>query len=589
MLKKLYSVLEEFKTPKFMIEQEIYSKIGKFIKEEMKGKELQPDSPLAYEETAFAFMEAQASLPSEWGDTFYAPLGGRTDSLGKWLHAYPDIKNITPEMMNYWEKRASETENPILRCRYAGLAWDFSQKIKNKKPDISFAHKFIDSIIELTHLSGDPFLKHKLRRGLELAVRINDRKRILSLRDSIVNYESAHSEDKKPGTWGYAFDLLIGEFSKKAQLKENQEKKIIEDLERRLIIFSDKKLNPDIIEHITTKLSSYYKAKKDKENMRRVLLIYRDSVLHGVEKNLVRVGSHWLEKVRTILFQHGLSNEAKQLEEKIRKFQKEDLNYLQKHEVAGELPKKEVDRYIKTLDSQTFSEALATIAISFIPDKEQAKNIVLKTAREHPLSTLIPQKIIDHKGRKVAEVGPLKDDLKGHIFLQMSQSLHICRILIKLGLERLEKTKSLNAGLLSKHLFQSTVFPKENHQIIEEGLKAYFNKNYLASCSMLIPQVEAAVRELMSKIGGNIYQPARSPEERGFDLRPLGALLRDQKFIKAFEKLNPNIPYYFQILLTDKIGLNLRNTVCHGSLPSAYFHKQTAVSIIHVLLILSLS
>ncbi len=593
MMEKLYILLEKAARPEFMTEQKIYGKIGEFISQEMRGEALPPASPLTYEQTAFAFMEGETPIPSEWGDTFYRPLGGKIDPLGKWLHAYPDIKNITLEMIKYWEKRAFEAKNPVLICRYAGLAWDFARNIRGQKPNISLAHRFIDSIIEQARLGGAPFLKHKLRRGLKLAVRINDRKRIFSLRDSIINYENSHSEDSKPGTWGYAYDFLIGDRNlyQKAQLKKRQEDKIIKELERKLKVFSDKgsgAFEPHFVEHIITKLAPYYKGKNDRENMKRVLLIYRDSFLHGIKNNSVMAGSHWLERVRTVLFQHGLSEEAKRLEAKMRALQKEDFLDLQKHEITSPFPKEAMDRCIKTLDSQNLSEALATIARSFIPEKEQAKNVILKTAQEQPLPALISQTIMDYTGRKVAEVGPLKDDLEGHIALQISRSIHFYRLLINLSLEHIEKTKSLNADLLSRNLFQSPVFPEENHQIIKAGLEAYFNKNYIACCSILIAQIEAAVRELISIRGGEIYQPANFSEERGFALKSLGALLRDPKFIKVFEKFNPNVPDYFQILLTDKRGINLRNHICHGFLPSAGFHKQTAVSIIHVLLVLSL-
>ena len=592
-LKQLYSILNEFKNPEFMIEKTIHRKICDFNNEEFKDKKPPLDSEFFYEKMAFAFIE-KGNPPLEWGKTFYKPLIGNIDPINKqWISYYPDIKNITPEMINYWEKRSKEADRPILQCRYSGLVWNFSKKIRNVKPDISIAHRFIDSIINMAHLGGDRFLKYKLERGLKLAVSIDDKKRIFSIRNAIIKYEKTYSEDDKPGTWGYSYDFLIGDrdLYHKVQLEQKQKNEIIKSLETKLKKFSAKDLNkckPHFVEYIVTKLAPYYKDRNDKENMKRVLFTYRDSFLYGIKNNLVMSGSHWLEKVRKILFQYGLSEQAKTLESNIRFLQKQDLNYLQKFEIPIQIPPAEIGNYMSELDRRTLSEALNYIALSFISNKEEAKDIVLKTAEKHPLSAMIPQSIMDHTGRVVTTIDPIEKDLDGHIVRQISQSMNINLHFISLGLRHLKKNKSLNANTLSEHLFKSPVFTKDSHSIIKEGLIAYFNKNYIASCSILIHQIESAIRELISLSGGSIYQTYNNPREEGFKLRSLGALLRDESFIKVFEKLNPDIPDFFKILLVDKRSLNIRNSIYHGHFPANFLNEGVAIHIIHVLLILSI-
>ena len=578
MVEKLYEILNQFTKPGFRIETKIYREISNFISKEFKNEGLPLDSPLFYEEIAFAFME-NGNCPAEWENVFYSPFCGKIDTVTKkYQSSYPDIKDMTPKMLSYWEKRSSKVSSSVLQCRYAGLVWDFSKKIRGQNADISIAYKFIDSIIKMAELGGDKFLKFRLDRALRLAVSISDGKRILFLRDAIISYEDAHSEDDKPGTWGYSFDLLIGDkdLYKKVKLTEKQKSKIIKKLEERLVAFSDEKselFNPHHVEHIISKLASYYRDQSDRVNLRRVLLIYKDSVLSGLKKGVVISGSFGLEKVRKILFQYDLSQEAKDLEANIRFYQKADHQNLQEFELPVKIPKEEIDNYIKKLGEQSLSQALHTIAISCIPDKDQSKKIVLEVAKKYPLSFMIPGNVMDHTGRKVAEIGPLEKDLDGHIVKQMLQSLQLSLPWIELGLKHLGMEKTLNADTFSEHLFESPVFLKEYHQIIKEGLSAYFNKNYIASCSILIPQIETAIRETIAVSGGETYQSAKSLNEQGFDLRPLGSLLRDKIFFKIFEKLNKNIPIYFQILLTDKRGFNFRNYICHGHFPGNRFNK----------------
>ncbi len=592
MIEKLYSILNEFKKPEFMIENKIYRKICDFNNKEFNEKKLPRTSKFFYEELAFAFMEGR-NPPLEWGNTFYTPLFGYIDPTTKqWSSSYPDIQQITPEMVIYWEKRSSEVSNPILQCRYSGLVWDFSQKIRNLNPDISIVHRFIDSVINMANLGENPFLKDKLERSLKVAISTNNQQRIISTRDAIIKYENTYAKDDKLGTWGYSYDLLISNKNlyRKVQLREKQENKIIQELEKKLKKFSDresKNLSPHSVEYIATKLAPYYKGKNDMENMKRVLLIYRDSFLYGINNNRVMIGSHWLEKIRIILFQYGLSEEAKELEPNIRTLQKEDLKYLQKFETSVKIPKAQIDNYISELDRKSLSEALNCIALSFIPDKEEAKNIVLKIAKEHPLQARISQSIMDHTGRKVATIDPIENDLAGHIVRQISQSMQMNLSFIALGLNHLKEHKLLDANSLANHLFQSPVFIQANHPIIKQGLIAYFNKNYIVSCSVLIHQIESAIRELISVAGGAIYQPSNNYRKTGFKLRPLGTLLRDEIFTKVFEKLNSNIPEFFRILLVDKRSLNIRNSIYHGHFPAGFFNERIAIHIIHILLILS--
>ncbi|MCZ0932554.1 MAG: hypothetical protein OXJ52_05320, partial [Oligoflexia bacterium] len=402
LLEKLYSILNEFKKPEFNIEQKIYRKVRDFNSKHFKDEEFLIDSEFFYEETAFNLMEMiQENNLQGWEGLHYGPFFSAKDKNGN-IVSNPHIRSITPEMVNYWEKRSSEEGNPILQCRYAGLAWDFSQKIKELKPNILVAYRFIDSTIEIASLGGDCFF-NKLERALRLAVSLNDRKRIISARDAIIKYEDTYSEEDKPGTWGYSYDLLIGDkdLYHKVGLEKKQEDKIIKELERKLKKFSSKDLNtfkPHSVEHIITKLAPYYKNRSDINNMKRVLLIYKDSFLYGIEKNLVMIGSSWLEKIRKILFQYGLSDEAKKLESDLRSLQKEDLDYLKKIETPVTIPKEKVDNYISDLDERELSEALNYIAMFFILDKEKARDTVLKVAKEHPLSFMMPQSIMNHTG-----------------------------------------------------------------------------------------------------------------------------------------------------------------------------------------------
>ena len=602
LIEKLHSVLESFTSSKFLAECKIHDQICNFrIKEFGDKKSFPLNSQLFYEEIAFALEESLTQCSSKvqgWEGLTYRPMYSFVNQEGYSIPQYPDIKHITPEMVNYWEQRSNKVINSILLQRYAGLVWDFSKKIRQQKPDVKHAHKFIDSTEKIAQQSDKDnlhIIKHKLKKSLDIAISINDKDRISSIRDVIICYEDMHSEDDKDGTWGYSFDWLIEDKNiyKKVQLAESQEKQIIAELERRLKVLSDLKFscfNPHHVEYIVMRLVPYYKTKNNLGNMKRVLLIYRDVFLYGTLPLLARASL--LQKVWGVLFQYGLSEEAKKIEPEIRKSEKEGLRELKKHEMKITIPQKGINDYLNNLDGNSLSEGLKFIAVCNIPNEQVCKEIVLKMSKEQPLSFRIPHQIIDHTGRTIAEVGPIDEDLDGHIVKQMSEEIKLYMRFIDLGFNHLVKNQSLNANFLSEHLLISPFFLEEYHQIIKNGINRFFEEDYISSISILIPQIETAIRKLIFEIGGEIYQSPSNHEEKGFMLRPLGALLRDNKFINFFtqfeHKILTNIPIYFQVLFTDPRGMNLRNNICHGQFSSNYFHRGNAILVIHALLVLSL-
>ena len=602
MIQKIHELLKDFKEPTELMEFDIREKISSCIQKELKGQELDLNSLAFYELMAFSFCMTRTEQNDleEWKGLIYAPFFYTRDKDGK-LISNPDIKNITPEMIDYWGKRTCKVNQyPILQCRYASLVWSFSPKIKRIRPDISFAHKFIDSTKAIASLSKNKsekaYMGHiilKLENALKTAIAINDNQRILFIKDTIIEYETTHAEDDLPGTWGHSFDILIGnkQSYEKVQLTKEQEDKIIKELERRLEIFSktnSKLFRPDVVEDIVTKLAPYYKKKGDKQNMNRVLMTYKDSCLYGNFPAVIK--EHLLEKVRKILLQYNLSQDAKALESHIRKHQENIKNEVESEKVSVpiKIPSEIIDNYKNELDKRTLSEALDFITIRSIPDEKQSEEIAKDIANKSIFINRITQTIVNDKGRKIAEVGPIEKDLKGHTIRQFYQAIEFKYHFLNIGLKHLMTTKSLNANTLSEHLLRAKIFPEKHHLIIKEGINAFFEKKHITCCSVLISQIEMAIRELVSVLGGKVYQVQLS-KEKGFQLNPLGTLLRDELLVQFLKKINQNIPTYFQVTLTDSRGFNLRNSICHGDSSSYHFNEFTSILIINVLLILSIS
>ena len=126
-----------------------------------------------------------------------------------------------------------------------------------------------------------------------------------------------------------------------------------------------------------------------------------------------------------------------------------------------------------------------------------------------------------------------------------------------------------------------SIFEEKYHSIALKGLDAFFEKNHIACCSVLAPQIESVIRCFVVSSGGSIYN-------QEMKLKLLGSLLRDNTFVSLFDNLNNNIPDYFKIVLVDERGFNIRNLISHGYLPAGQFNENTSFLLIHLLLILSI-
>ena len=161
------------------------------------------------EAMAFDFLEDDKDKDSGWG-TYFGPMMVWKNQDGTAIES-PSIKHVTPEMLDYWARRAREAKHPIMRARYAGLVWEFTRAVTGQPADAETARIRIDSLLDV---AARDLHKHetdviaKLEHALTLAARLNDAERLERVRDTILAYEDRVADDDKLGLWGFSYDLL---------------------------------------------------------------------------------------------------------------------------------------------------------------------------------------------------------------------------------------------------------------------------------------------------------------------------------------------------------------------------------------------
>jgi len=579
---KEYEEIKEFlnrleSISKQISEPEISESIKNFVKERF---EQNPPNILLWELMAFDFTEDYPDDKSEWG-TYFGPMFVLPNKEGKMVE-YPSIQKITPEILSYWEKRAKESKNPVFKQRYSNLVWDFSERVTGKKPHYSIAQIFIDSVIEIAEKDLHKYetdVIEKLERALSLGLSINDKERINKLIDTIISYERKIAEDDKPSLWGFSYEYLVR--NKKVPLPEDKKNNIINDLEKRFARLLDSN-DHWAAQRAALLLVDYYSKLGNKEKVKEILVKLGEVFQKQAKKASPLIASAWLEQLYHLFLQYGLKNEADAISFKIKELGKQSRSEFKEIKSSIEIPKEELQKYIEWLIDGDLDTVLIKVAINYIPKKDEVIKQIQDLSKKAPLSFLFSQVIVDADGRHVATVGSLEEDMDGDIVLQISQNMQISSFFLRETLNALIQKFDLTSEKLVDYLYKSPIFENSRKEFLIRGIQAYLKGDFLVSIHILIPQIEATIRNLAEKIGVPILRPSRSG---GFFYKTLDELLRDSKII---EVLGEDLCLYFRVLLTHPRGWNLRNDVCHGISHIEIFNQDTADRVLHALLCLAL-
>lgn len=520
---------------------------------------------------------------SNWG-TYYGPLSIVPSENGSVIE-YPRRTDIDSEKIDYWLSRVKVTQNPIMKSRYADLVWEFSETV-GKKKDFKMAQAVIDNNITIVkeRLYNDEFSAlSKLERGLYLALILKDKIRIKMIKELILEFEDTIAEDQQPGTWGFSFDLLLE--NKNIDLTAAERSKIITDLESRIVgLRSKNDPDPWAIEAAAIRLANHYNKIGQHDDVSRILNTLREEYKqYSITASPGQVQG-WLEKLHELFKHFQLKSEEEEIIKQIQENNIKVNDSLHKFSQSFKISDEQIVNYVNSFLSDDVYLDLGKLSFNFVPKEEQIKEQIYNSSNIAPLSFLLTKTLIDEHGRK-SEIGSLEDDLDGHIIQQISLTLDIQSFFLDKVIKKIIEHHKLNTEKLTELLIESPVFLEERNELLKKSIQMYFNEDYISFCHIVVPQIEFAFRTLLSLNGGSILKPKKKQKHNIFQFKVLGDLLSDPIIENIF---NTDYKRYFQVLLNNHRGLNLRNDICHGVIKSDAFDKNKANLLFHVLITLSL-
>ena len=296
--------------------------------------------------------------------------------------------------------------------------------------------------------------------------------------------------------------------------------------------------------------------------------------------NLMRKIHYLKEVIQLLKTIQGTEKERKALLQEIAQIEEASLSEMMvwsdKQDASGIV--KELFRQLEDLDKE---EALCYFA-SFlpIPIREKVKNQVLN--RTGILNTIFPAAILGKGGKLIAksrpvkkpdgtiDEGALKDNMERTAAMEMD---YFAQILVSNTFEYIRSRFLIEESDVKKIVDVSCAIPEGRKESYTKGLMFGFSGDFLTALSILIPQIENAVRYLAVECGEPVYN---MNEEGIEEIKSMHAVL-ELEGVK--ESLDEDLIFALNTIFCSKFGFNMRNNVAHGMLDDQAFQSFKALYI----------
>lgn len=570
------SILEKFNNSSVpMSEHDITDVLGGLSEEDKARYEFS----FKCEMVAFDLVEKNHREYRKSGE-YYFPLmvTPREDGL---CWEYPSPSSITPEMISYWKDRIDKYSHPILKSRYSGLVWEYSKKVCGTERDIAIGRIHIgnliliaDNTLNKSHLD----IINKLYRALSLAVIMEKQDLVEKAVTSIMKFEKVVEEDDELGIIGFSYDFLIE--NKRINLGSTIEKQIVNNLERIFLKLSgeDEKCDPFMAEPIAIRLSDYYKKHGNMDQAREFIrqlgkCYKRYSGVPAARYNL-------LDKMRRLYHQYGMKVEENEMIKEIRAAGKDEPILMSPITTSIQIDKKQIDQYAEDILTGGIHGAFLSIALDFIPIKDYMEESLRDSIKASPLIHMINTQIVDSKGRVTANIGPIGEDDPGQLIRHTAMNIRFQSLFLKHSIDKLREQGLLTKEAVSSFMRQSPIFEADNESVVEKCIDYYISQDFIGFMHTAIPIIESTLRNIVELNGGNVLSPGRNNE---YNLISMYETIHHPVFKEVFLD---DVVLYFDTLLIDKRGYNLRNNVCHGITHESTFNEINSNLLFHVLLLI---
>lgn len=464
---------------------------------------------------------------------------------------YPTPVDAAPdEWPETWATLVDQVQHPAARSRLHDLLWE---RRWGPRPD-QHARGAIDAFEELAAGTWSALDRAEcLNRALEIARGIGDEERQNRLIRKTVEAAQAsiRGAERQPGVALRLVESLM-------RLPASDQPRELDSLLDEAIAAYEP--DPWILQTIADLQAT--RARADKEGIRsiyaRQVQRWRDAASNTT--GLVRM-SH-LERALELARVHGLREEADELRRAIQGMTPDEMD-LKTISATVEMPREQVERFHDAfLEGEDWKECLILFGSYGPPSGDYEKNVktIKELQREHPLQFLFSKVILGPGNVPILHATTEEEHREVELSEHEARGIAFWAISAAEVLDRIRREKAVPEPDEVAAFFSTDVITVEVAERMGRALLLYWENQPDEAAHVLVPRLEAAVREMCRQAGLAIIREPRGRAPGG--VRPLGDLMSALK-----GRLDESWRRYLANLLVDPVGTNLRNRISHALLP----------------------
>lgn len=238
---------------------------------------------------------------------------------------------------------------------------------------------------------------------------------------------------------------------------------------------------------------------------------------------------------------------------------------------------KETEALRKCMDTTDVQQLLyLLVSVTDISGYERTKNELINDKTKHIFSALFSNVILDERGKTVAYLPTLnhtepekdKHALEAHMCFYLQEHYALtASIYIRPVVWRIKSLSEDYLGICQKIVSDCFFIPEDRKEAFSKGLAAGMDGDYITALSILLPQLENAIRCLAEDLGGVVYGMSEDGTER---VRTMDDII---SLKEVTDGIHEDILINIQALFLSRYGANLRNCIAHGMVSDSSFQS----------------
>ena len=417
----------------------------------------------------------------------------------------------------------------------------------------------------------------QLRKTFPQLVRLNMQDELKSVMPALMDFVTAETTEMSYNSVLPVYKLIGSNSGKKLKTDLDFFKAALEkrfNLAVSQIIKGDETSLHDAIE-MGKLLARYYSRKNNVKDVDNVLGMTLDAIESSNKKSSGLASAAIYKDLATEAYNLGRRDIHKRISRLLEENADDVYKGMSQIQEQKSIPQSLIDcKYMLLTFGKSESEAIDSFVLDMVPDEGKLEEYKGLNNEHVQMLGIFQFLYFRDSGNLAYSINPEnKEEQDYQLYTEMiGKSTILLELLIRMGKE----TGLLSIDNIMDYISASPVLSSRRIEIIEKGIRAFLEQDYIISISVLVPQIENMIRSIYRNAG----IITTSNDTLGTQSDGLGTLLNnpDAGIFKS------GIKKYLQATLSFERGWNLRNEYCHGLTES--FNIVHADRLFHIMLLL---